>query len=65
MDLLFFLVILAVFVFAYGVSAQALLYPNTPPNWNILKNVVYQPYFQMYGELFLETLEGTTAVREL
>ena len=58
-DLLFFISILIVFILAYGVVAQALRYPNSKADWVLLKDVVYMPYWQMYGELFLEDLEGT------
>jgi hypothetical protein len=50
-DLAFFLLLLAVFLFAFGIAAQALVYPNAEPTWNILFNVVYQPYFDIYGLL--------------
>uniref|UniRef100_A0A1I8FLK3 Exostosin domain-containing protein n=1 Tax=Macrostomum lignano TaxID=282301 RepID=A0A1I8FLK3_9PLAT len=41
------------FLLAYGVAAQALLYPNSPLSWKLIKDVVYLPYWQMYGELQL------------
>ena len=58
MDLLFFFLILAVFILSFGVMYQANLFPNAVPNWSLLKSVVYIPYWQMYGELFLENYEG-------
>ena len=57
-DLMFFVAILVVFVLAYGVASQALRYPNSPLSFTLLKDVVYKPYWQMYGELFLDELEG-------
>ena len=50
--------ILAVFVLSFGVTYQANLFPNAPRSWGLLKNIVYLPYWQMYGELFLENIEG-------
>ncbi len=55
----FFLVILIVIIFAYGVASQALRFPNDTAEWALLKDVVYLPYWQMYGELMLEEVEGT------
>ena len=52
------MLILAVFVFGYGVAAQALRYPNAELSWNILRNVVYMPYWHIYGELFLDEMQG-------
>jgi len=58
-DILFFVCILLVFMLAYGIATQALRYPNAEPSWKLFKDVVYKPYWQMYGELFLEEVEGT------
>ena len=51
---MFFIMILLVTMFAFGVIKTSILYPQSPLSWNILNQVLYQPYFQMYGELFLE-----------
>ena len=59
-DLAFFIAILLVVLLAYGVASQALLYPNSEATWYLLKDIVYKPYWQMYGELFLDELEGKT-----
>lgn len=57
-DLQFFIMIFAVVLVSFGIITQANLYPNSEPTFQLLKNVVYLPYWQMYGELFLETIEG-------
>ena len=57
-DLAFFLVILVVVIFAYGTASQALRYPNDTVEWALLKDMVYLPYWQMYGELMLDQVEG-------
>ena len=57
-DLVFFIAILLVVILAYGVASQALRFPNSARDWSVLKGVVYLPYWQMYGELFLDDVEG-------
>jgi len=57
-DLVFFLGIFLVFLLSFGIMYQANLFPNSPPSWLLLKQVFYIPYWQMYGELFLENMEG-------
>ncbi|XP_077980205.1 transient receptor potential cation channel subfamily M member-like 2 [Glandiceps talaboti] len=57
-DLVFFVVILIVFIMAFGVACEALLYPNHEPSLMLIPKVIYKPYWQMYGELFLEEMEG-------
>ena len=57
-DLMFFLCILFVFLIAYGVAVQAILFPNSSTAEEVLVGVFYRSYFQMYGELFLEVFQG-------
>ena len=53
-----FVMVLLVFLLAYGVASQGLLYHLRSPSWTILKDVLYYPYWQLYGEIFLEELES-------
>jgi len=53
-DLFFFLFLLIIVLVAFGVVFQAILYPNSPIAGDTFVSVVYKPYWQMYGELFLE-----------
>lgn len=64
-DLAFFVVILMVFIIAYGVASQVILYPNSDFGLELLRDVFKKPYFQMYGELFLEEIEGTHTLKIL
>ena len=57
-DLLYFVVILVVFMLAYGVAKQAVLYPNTRDVKEAFVNIWNRPYWQMYGELFYEDIFG-------
>lgn len=54
---MYFVVILAVFVIGYGVAKQAVLYPNMDV-WSAIVGVLNRPYWQMYGELFVEDILG-------
>lgn len=58
-DLLLFLVILSLAVMAFGVINQVMLNHKAPLDLELLNKVLYRPYFQMYGELFLEDYEHT------
>ncbi len=53
-DLMYFLFIMAVFLSAYGVARLAILYPSDGASWKSLANVFFAPYWQTYGELFIE-----------
>ncbi|XP_067944545.1 transient receptor potential cation channel subfamily M member-like 2 [Watersipora subatra] len=57
-DLLFFVVILSMTILIFGVVTQTILEPESKLNYDLSTSVVYRPYFQMYGELFLEDYQG-------
>ncbi|XP_026835813.1 transient receptor potential cation channel trpm isoform X4 [Drosophila erecta] len=51
-NMIYFVVLLAVVLMSFGVSRQAILYPNKQPTWSLIKEVTFQPYFMLYGEVF-------------
>ena len=57
-DLLQFVLILAVFIISFGIAFQALLDPNKPSSWSLLVDVLWRPYWQMYGEMYLDDTMG-------
>lgn len=57
MDLVFFVVILLLVMVFFGVVTQSIVNPNEELSWNYFNSIIYKPYFQMYGELFLEDYE--------
>ncbi|XP_069033770.1 transient receptor potential cation channel subfamily M member 4a [Embiotoca jacksoni] len=63
-DLFFFLFFLAVWLMAYGVANQALLYSFDPrPNW-IFRRVFYRPYLHIFGQIPIHEMD-TDKVEEL
>ena len=62
-ELRMFIMVLIVFLLAYGISSQGLLYHARNPDWVILKDVLYFPYWQLYGEIFLEEIESKCKTR--
>ncbi|XP_057301332.1 transient receptor potential cation channel subfamily M member 7-like [Hydractinia symbiolongicarpus] len=54
LDMAYFMFILLVFLTAYGVSRYAILNTSTKRTWGTIGEMVFAPYFQIYGELFLE-----------
>ena len=55
-ELKLFVFVLLIFLLAYGITAQGLLYHERTGSWTILKDVFYYPYWQLYGELFFEAI---------
>lgn len=55
----YFLLIVVLFMFAFGVSTQALMYHNQDLNGKLLKNVFFPAYFIIGGEYYTrETIMG-------
>ena len=55
---MWFVVILMVFIGAYAIASEAILYPETELSWKLLYHLPRKAYWQIYGELFLEEIEG-------
>ena len=57
----YFALLSVVFLLAYGVAVQSLLYPRAEDNWwDILYRIFKQPYLSMFGEFesHIEALDG-------
>ncbi|XP_064178104.1 transient receptor potential cation channel subfamily M member 4-like isoform X2 [Anguilla rostrata] len=60
-DVFFFLFFLGVWLLAYGVANQALLYSyDSRPDW-VLRRVFYRPYLHIFGQIPLEDLDAAKA----
>ncbi|XP_053708745.1 transient receptor potential cation channel subfamily M member 4-like [Synchiropus splendidus] len=56
-DVFFFLFFLAVWLMAYGVANQAILYDYDPrPNW-IFRRVFYRPYLHIFGQIPINEMD--------
>ncbi|KAJ8251090.1 hypothetical protein GJAV_G00217130 [Gymnothorax javanicus] len=63
-DAFFFLFFLGVWLLAYGVANQALLYAyDSRPRW-VLRRVFYRPYLHIFGQIPLEDLDAEKAEEE-
>ncbi|KAM6957788.1 transient receptor potential cation channel subfamily M member 4a [Aplochiton taeniatus] len=57
-DMFFFLFILAIWLMAYGVANQALLYSYDPrPGW-IFRRVFYRPYLHIFGQIPINEMDA-------
>nr|XP_020461959.1 transient receptor potential cation channel subfamily M member 4-like [Monopterus albus] len=56
-NIFFFLFSLGVWLVAYGVANQALLYPYDPRLDRILRRVFYRPYLHIYGQIPVEEMD--------
>ncbi len=56
--MLFFLCIMFIILLGYGITAHVILYPHVKQPATVFESILYRPYFQIYGELFLEDITG-------
>ena len=58
-EIIIFVALLAIFIIAYGVANQAIINPYRDLKWEnigpLFYDIIMLPYWQMYGELQLET----------
>ncbi|KAF4085373.1 hypothetical protein AMELA_G00117490 [Ameiurus melas] len=57
-DIFFFLFFLAVWLLAYGVANQALMYPYDSSPDRILRHVLYRPYLHIFGQIPVEEIDS-------
>lgn len=57
-DFFFFIILLVIALFAYGTSAQALLYPNDHRFSFVLEGIMFRPIMNIFGEMFLGEVHG-------
>jgi len=57
-ELAYFALLCIVFLFAYGVAEQSLLYPRSEDNWSTLYRILYRPYLNMFQEFNTDEVYG-------
>lgn len=57
-NMFYIVVIMAIVLLSFGVPRKAILYPNEEPSWTLAKDVVFQPYWMMYGEVYAYEIDG-------
>lgn len=55
--MIYFVVLLLVVLMSFGVSRQSILNPNEEPQWRLVRDVFFQPYFMLYGEVFADDID--------
>uniref|UniRef100_A0A8C3AAF2 non-specific serine/threonine protein kinase n=1 Tax=Cyclopterus lumpus TaxID=8103 RepID=A0A8C3AAF2_CYCLU len=58
-NMFYIVVIMAIVLLSYGVPRKAILYPHEEPSWTLAKDVVFQPYWMMYGEVYAYEIDAS------
>uniref|UniRef100_A0A4W5L6X9 non-specific serine/threonine protein kinase n=1 Tax=Hucho hucho TaxID=62062 RepID=A0A4W5L6X9_9TELE len=62
-NMFYIVVMMAIVLLSFGVSRKAILSPDEALSWSLLKDVVNQPYWMMFGEVYageIDACEGDT-----
>ncbi|XP_058851072.1 transient receptor potential cation channel subfamily M member 7-like [Acipenser ruthenus] len=67
-NMFYIVVIMAVVLLSFGVPRKAILYPNEEPSWKLAKDIVFQPYWMIFGEVYayeIDTCANDSVVQKL
>lgn len=56
----YIVVIMALVLLSFGVPRKAILYPNEAPSWTLARDIVFHPYWMIFGEVYAYEIDGKT-----
>ncbi|CAF4628555.1 unnamed protein product [Rotaria socialis] len=56
-DLFNFIIIILIVLVSFGVSRQAIKFPNESWSWRSVKEIFLEPYFMIYGEVYAGSID--------
>ncbi|XP_078026969.1 transient receptor potential cation channel subfamily M member 6 isoform X4 [Epinephelus lanceolatus] len=56
-NMFFIVVMMAVVLLSFGVSRKAILSPDEEPSWSLARDIVFQPYWMIYGEVYATEID--------
>ncbi|XP_075716581.1 transient receptor potential cation channel subfamily M member 6 [Rhinoderma darwinii] len=51
-------IIMAIVLMAFGVARKAILSPSEPPSWTLARDILFQPYWMMFGEVYAGEIDA-------
>ncbi|XP_029960289.1 transient receptor potential cation channel subfamily M member 6 isoform X2 [Salarias fasciatus] len=64
-NMFFIVVMMAIVLLSFGVSRKAILSPDEEPSWSLARDVVFQPYWMIYGEVYADELNRSSAMTQV
>uniref|UniRef100_A0A3Q1BGJ8 non-specific serine/threonine protein kinase n=1 Tax=Amphiprion ocellaris TaxID=80972 RepID=A0A3Q1BGJ8_AMPOC len=56
-NMFFIVVMMAIVLLSFGVSRKAILSPEEEPSWSLARDIVFQPYWMIYGEVYATEID--------
>ncbi|KAL7980079.1 hypothetical protein Chor_001347 [Crotalus horridus] len=60
-NMFYIVVIMALVLLSFGVPRKAILYPDEEPSWVLAKDIVFQPYWMIFGEVYAYEIDAVCA----
>ncbi|NXC20276.1 TRPM6 protein, partial [Corythaeola cristata] len=56
-NMFYIVVMMAIVLLSFGVSRKAILSPEEPPSWTLARDIVFQPYWMIFGEVYAAEID--------
>lgn len=57
-NMFYIVVMMAIVLLSFGVARKAILAPKEPPSWRLARDIVFEPYWMIYGEVYASDIDG-------
>ncbi|XP_036157173.1 transient receptor potential cation channel subfamily M member 7 isoform X3 [Myotis myotis] len=67
-NMFYIVVIMALVLLSFGVPRKAILYPHEAPSWTLAKDIVFHPYWMIFGEVYayeIDVCANDSTIREI
>ncbi|XP_074809338.1 transient receptor potential cation channel subfamily M member 6 [Natator depressus] len=57
-NMFYIVFMMAIVLLSFGVSRKAILSPEESPSWTLARDIVFQPYWMMFGEVYAGEIDA-------
>ncbi|XP_043371027.1 transient receptor potential cation channel subfamily M member 6 [Dermochelys coriacea] len=57
-NMFYIVIMMAIVLLSFGVSRKAILSPEESPSWTLARDIVFQPYWMMFGEVYAGEIDA-------
>ncbi|XP_078252387.1 transient receptor potential cation channel subfamily M member 6 [Rhinoraja longicauda] len=56
-NMFYIVILMAIVLLSFGVSRKAILSPSEQPSWRLARDIVFQPYWMIFGEVYASEID--------
>nr|XP_044623566.1 transient receptor potential cation channel subfamily M member 6 isoform X2 [Equus asinus] len=56
-NMFYIVIMMAIVLLSFGVARKAILSPQEPPSWSLARDIVFEPYWMIYGEVYASEID--------